>query len=102
MERLRWTTNRTAFNTSIPDRAIRRASSMPRRAIISHEGIKLHLSPGDQCELYDLNNDPHELRNLYNDEAYRHTIRDLASRIRLWQEKYKDYTPVLPDEWDSM
>ena len=90
------------FKTTIPDRVIRRVSSMPRRAIISHEGMKLHLSPGDQCELYDLNNDPHELRNLYNDEAYRHTIRDLASRIRLWQEKYKDYTPVLPDEWDSM
>ena len=92
----------TRFKTTIPDRVVYRASSMPRRAIITHEGIKLHLSPGDQCELYDLNNDPHELRNLYNDEAYRHIIRDLASRIRLWQEKYKDYTPVLPDEWDSM
>ena len=92
----------TRFKTTIPDRVVYRASSMPRRAIITHEGMKLHLSPGDQCELYDLNNDPHELRNLYNDEAYRHIIRDLASRIRLWQEKYKDYTPVLPDEWDSM
>ena len=92
----------TSFNTNIPERAVRYVSSMPRRVIISHEGMKLHLSPRDQCELYDLNNDPHELRNLYNDEAYRHTIRDLASRIRLWQEKHKDYTPVLPDEWDSM
>lgn len=90
------------FNTTISPRDIRRFSSMPRRAIISHEGLKLHLSPGDQCELYDLNDDPHELVNLYNDPAHRHTIRDLASRIRLWQEKYKDYTPVLPDEWDSM
>lgn len=90
------------FNTTIPERVIQRVSTMPRRAIISYEGMKLHLSPGDQCELYDLNNDPHELHNLYNDEAYRHVIRDLASRIRLWQEKYKDYTPVLPDEWDSM
>ena len=74
---------------------------MPRRAIISHEGMKLHLSPGDQCELYDLNNDPHELRNLYNDEAYR--IRSAIShRASPLAEKYKDYTPVLPDEWDSM
>lgn len=92
----------TAFNTNFSERVVQRVSSMPRRAIISREGMKLHLSPGDQCELYDLNNDPHELVNLYNDEAYRHTIRDLASRIRLWQEKHKDYTPVLPDEWDSM
>ncbi len=92
----------TPFNTSVPMRAIPQIASMPRRTIISHEGMKLHLSPGDQCELYDLNNDPHELVNLYNNEAYRHTIRDLASRIRLWQEKHKDYTPVLPDEWDSM
>lgn len=32
----------------------------PWRTIVSHEGWKLNLSPGDQCELYDLNNDPYE------------------------------------------
>ena len=90
------------FHTEISGEDIEAASAMPRRVIISHEGLKLHLSPGDQCELYDLNEDPHELVNLYNDEEHRHSIRDLASRLRLWQEKYKDYTPVLPDEWDSV
>jgi arylsulfatase A-like enzyme len=90
------------FDTDIPAEDIEAASAMPRRVIISHEGLKLHLSPGDQCELYDLNDDPHELVNLYNDEEHRHSIRELASRLRLWQEKYKDYTPVLPDEWDSV
>lgn len=90
------------IDTDITWEEVQRVSPIPRRVIISSEGIKLHLSPSDQCELYDLNDDPHELVNLYNDESHRHTIRDLASRIRLWQEKYKDYTPVLPDEWDSV
>ena len=90
------------FDTDMSRKDIQRASPMPRRVIISREGLKLHLSPGDQCELYDLNEDPHELVNLYDDEVHRHSIRELASRIRLWQEKHKDYTPVLPDEWDSV
>lgn len=90
------------FETDIPWSDVQRAAAMARRTIISHEGMKLHLSPNDQCELFDLNDDPHELVNLYNDPAYRHTIRGLASRIRIWQEKYKDYTSVLPDDWDSV
>ena len=36
-------------------------------------------------ELYDLNNDPHEMNNLYDDPAQSDRIREMAARIRIWQ-----------------
>lgn len=35
----------------------------------------------DHDELYDLTNDPHEMRNLVHDEAHAATVRDLATRM---------------------
>ncbi len=57
----------------------------PWRTIVSAEGWKLNLSPSDQCELYDLNSDPYEQKNLFNDPAQRDRIEDLTGRIRRWQ-----------------
>ena len=40
--------------------------AVPWRGVITGNRWKLNLSPGDQCELYDLNTDPYEMNNLFN------------------------------------
>jgi len=64
---------------------INRMASMHWRTVITPDRWKLNLCPADQCELYDLNTDPHELNNLYDDPQHRDRIRDMAARIRIWQ-----------------
>ena len=64
---------------------INRMASMHWRTVITADRWKLNLCPADQCELYDLSTDPHELINLYNDPQHRDRIRDMAARIRISQ-----------------
>ena len=86
---------RRKFVTDIPEEKINRVVELPWRTVVSAEGWKLNLSPGDQCELYDLNTDPYEQENLYDDPAQKDRIRDLASRILAWQERTEDNTSLL-------
>ena len=65
------------------------------RTIIGREGWKLNLSRHDRCELYDLNNDPHEEKNLFNDPAQSERVLALIERLRRWQERTGD-TALLP------
>ena len=82
------------FATDIPEEEINRVVGLPWRTVVSAEGWKLNLSPGDQCELYDLNTDPHEHQNLYDDPSQKDRVRDLASRIQAWQERTGDETTL--------
>jgi N-sulfoglucosamine sulfohydrolase len=41
-------------------------------------------------ELYELANDPHELRNLAGDSRHAATLAELRKRLRAWQEKTND------------
>jgi arylsulfatase A-like enzyme len=50
----------------------------------------LNLLPGDICELYNLDDDPLELTNLYGDPAQIARVRDLTSRIQAWQQRTGD------------
>jgi arylsulfatase A-like enzyme len=68
----------------------------PWRTIVNQDGWKLNLSPGDQCELYDLTADPYEQVNLFEDAAQRGRRRDLADQLRSWQEHTRDNV-VLPE-----
>ena len=77
------------FANGAPPEAWRRVQGA-WRTIVSAEGWKLNLSPGAQCELYDLNTDPYEQKNLFNDPAQRDRIHDLTGRIRQWQEDTAD------------
>ena len=78
-------------------------AGVPWRSIVSGERQpdgaiqrwKLNLSPGDQCELFDLTNDPWEQVNLFDDPVYRDRVRLLAGRIRTWQFQTGD-TLALP------
>ena len=69
--------------------------SLPWRSIISPEGLKLNLHAIDQCELYDLKNDPFEQKNLYNHPNYQKTIEILATKIYHWQIETKDDSEVI-------
>ncbi len=82
------------FATDIPEEEIKRVVGLPWRTVVSAEGWKLNLSPGDQCELYNLNIDPHEQTNLYDDPAQKNRIQDLSSRIKAWQERTGDSTAL--------
>jgi len=70
--------------------AISQMSTVPWRSVVSGDRWKLNLSPGDQCELYDLNTDPLELTNLFDAPEHRDQVRDLAARIRIWQAETED------------
>jgi arylsulfatase A-like enzyme len=71
--------------------------SQPWRTVISHEGWKLNLSPGDQCELFDLNTDPYEQFNLFNKPEYQEKITNLTERIIAWQKKTGDVEEIMPE-----
>ena len=65
------------------------------RSII-HDRWKLNLCSGDQNELFDLNNDPYEENNLFNEPDQKDRITDMTARIRIWQNRTGD-TVALPD-----
>ena len=69
--------------------AINRMLTLPWRTVVSGRW-KLNLCHGDQCELFDLNSDPYELNNLFDDPAHRDRVRDMAARIQLWQQETGD------------
>ena len=73
---------------------INRMVSIPWRGVVTGDRWKLNLSPGDQCELYDLNSDPHELDNLFNIQEHKDRVRVMTARIRIWQDETGDDMPL--------
>ena len=69
---------------------MRRALNDPLRTVVSQEGWKLTLSTLGQHELYNLNDDPFECRNLANASEQRPVRHRLAQRIRAWQRQTGD------------
>ena len=87
------------FDNRVPDRflgdnKINRMLRLPWRTVVTPDRWKLALCAGDQCELYDLNNDPYEMENLFNEPSQRDRIRDMAARIRVWQIQTADQVPL--------
>ena len=83
----------------LPDRflgsaAINRMNALPRRCIITPDRWKLALCAGDAGELFDLNADPYEMNNLFDDPAQRDRVIDMAARIRIWQQQTGDDAPL--------
>ena len=68
--------------------------TLPWRSVVTGDRWKLNLCAGDQCELFDLNTDRYEERNLFNDPAQKDRIRSMAARIRLWQHHTGDDAPL--------
>ncbi len=83
----------------LPDRnlgsaAINAASARPWRSVVTGDRWKLNLSASDDCELFDLANDPHELTNLFTDPAHDQRVHLLAAKIRQWQLDTGDSAPL--------
>ena len=72
---------------------INRMLTLPWRSVVS-DRWKLNLCAGDQCELFDLRSDPHEMNNLFNDPTHRDRIRDMAARVHTWQVRTGDTAPL--------
>ena len=69
-------------------------ATLPWRCVVTGDRWKLNLCAGDQCELFDLNRDPFEQTNLFDDPIYRDRVREMAARIRLWQHETGDHAPL--------
>jgi arylsulfatase len=83
---------------NLGNEAINNLIPMPWRSIVASERAedgsiqrwKLNLCASDQCELYDLNADPNEMTNLFNNADQKDRIRHLTASVRIWQQRTKD------------
>ena len=90
---IEWAPNRTKIKkgTSLaPRRVVKRAVEESTRAVISPDGWKLCLRDKDLNELYNLNKDPLETRNLYSNREYAEIISRCSGEIHRWQEAVND------------
>ena len=90
---LEWAPNRTKVRKGTKlarRRMVKRAVEESTRTIVAPDGWKLCLRDRDLNELYNLNDDPLELRNLYADRQYRSVIARLTGEIHRWQEATND------------
>src|SRR5713101_2078007 len=90
---MEWAPNRTKIKkgTSLARRRmIKRAVDESTRTVVSSDGWKLCLRDKDLNELYNLNDDPVEMRNLYSDREYASVVSRFAGEIHRWQESTHD------------
>jgi arylsulfatase A-like enzyme len=90
---LEWAPNRTKVKkgTSLARRRmVKRAVEESTRAVVTREGWKLCLRDKDSNELYNLNDDPWETHNLYENRQYAPVISRLTGEIHRWQESAND------------
>ena len=69
-------------------------NTMPWRSVITADRWKLNLCAVDNGELYDLNTDPGETRNLFDKPEHRDRVRAMAARLHLWQAEFADTAPL--------
>ncbi len=93
--------NGRSIDLKFPLSELERMREIPHRGVISGDGWKLNLSVGDQCELYDLNNDPYEQVNLYDDPRHSERVLELANKIRRWQIDTND-PALIPDVYPGV
>jgi arylsulfatase A-like enzyme len=90
---LEWTPNRTKIKKGTKlarRRTIKRAVEESTRTIVTPDGWKLCLRNKDLNELYNLNDDPLETRNLYADRRHASVIARLRDEIHRWQKLTND------------
>jgi arylsulfatase A-like enzyme len=79
-----------AATISLGDAAFDRLSELPWRSMVSGDRWKLNVSLADTCELYDLNSDPLELTNLYDQPEFAGRVAEMTDRMREWQARTGD------------
>jgi arylsulfatase A-like enzyme len=70
--------------------------SDPVRTIVTPDGWKFNCSPLGEDELYNLNDDPLETRNLAGLPEHASLMADLLERLRRWQERTGDTVEFRP------
>lgn len=62
------------------------------------------LAPRPKWELFDLQRDPGELKNLIDDPAYVTVKQDMMDELEVWTAQFEDYLPSkrTPDEFDRV
>jgi arylsulfatase A-like enzyme len=88
-----WAPNRTKVKKGsrlARRRMIKRAVEESTRALISPDGWKLCLRDKDLNELYNLNEDSFETRNLYSDPQYASVVSRFTTEIHRWQDATND------------
>ena len=73
---------------------LQRLAKENSRAVVSPDGWKLCLSDADKNQLFNLNEDPGETRNLYDADGQADTIGRLTEKIHQWQEQTADPVKV--------
>jgi arylsulfatase A-like enzyme len=94
---LEWAPNRTKVKKGTKlarRRLVKRAVEESTRSIVTSDGWKLCLRDKDLNELYNLNDDPLETRNLYSDRQYASVISRLSDEIHRWQGSANDKLKV--------
>lgn len=68
------------------------AISQKMRCWVDPAGFKLVLTDNykDKNQLYDINSDPFEFRNLYYQEGYADKVKELEEQLLNWQQQYQD------------
>ena len=70
------------------------SKALSGRSRIAADGWKLNLYHDDAPELFDLNTDPGELRNLARERIHADRIRRLAEELSDWQIRTSDTLPL--------
>ena len=91
---IEWSPNRMKVvkGTSLGRRrAIKRALEESTRAVVTPDGWKLCLRDKDLNELYNLNSDPIEAENIYEQDQYSAMVNHGRDAISRWQEEVDDH-----------
>ena len=78
------------FDKKVQRWTIKKTVEESTRTVVSRDGWKLCLRDKDLNELYNLQNDPLETRNLYADRQYASVISHFAGEIHRWQQSTND------------
>ena len=62
----------------------------PHLGVRTHTHKLIHFNRIDQWELYDLRQDPHEMRNLYQSPAHQQILSDLKAELKRLQKELGD------------
>mgnify|MGYP000851659636 CR=1 FL=1 len=65
------------------------------RMLVTRDGWRLSLSENGENELYNLNEDPYETKNLYYTGRCQDIVEELSGRILRWQKQYGDSAVLL-------
>jgi choline-sulfatase len=80
-----------ALENQVPETITRTTTIRTRR-------FKLSLRPQGTSELYDMQEDPRELNNVYEQAAYAHQQQDLQERMLNWYVRTSDVVPYGRDD----